>query len=385
MANKRRYEFIDVTHKGIQTPPNTVTSNKRTKIEKYEVFEVKCIGKFCDHSFYSKRVPKIPKRLTNRSKNYKITLTDLIELGSCYHCKLQTTFHAISLEKLATLAIPLEKLNRMIGMTSIKDNFVEQIIYALLELDVNPQELLHTIIEGPPGTGKTCVVDILAEIYLIIGCLKKNVIKKVKRSDLIAKYLGQTAIQTQQAINEAIGGILVIDEAYSLGSPDKRDSYSKECIDTINRNLTENAGKFICIIIGYSDELDKCFFAYNPGLKSRFRFRFTIDKYTSDELCEIFKLKVSETKKWRLDNRITISELQSFFKNNYDTFVSFGRDVESLLLHTKTTHANRVFLNNNATKAIITLDDVHHGHKRFVLHNTMKPAQLPKTVRHLYN
>ena len=85
-----------------------------------------------------------------------------------------------------------------------------------------------------------------------MGFLKNNIFKMVKRSDLIGQYLGQTSIKTQKVIDEVIGGVLFIDEAYSLGNSEKRDSYSKECLDTINRNLTENGNKFICIIAGLS-------------------------------------------------------------------------------------------------------------------------------------
>ena len=87
--------------------------------------------------------------------------------------------------------------------------------------------------------------------------------KIVKRSDLIGKYLGHTAAKTQKVIDSCKGGVLFIDEAYSLGNPEGRDSFSKECIDTINQNLTENKANLLCIIAGYKDALDKCFFAYN--------------------------------------------------------------------------------------------------------------------------
>ena len=127
--------------------------------------------------------------------------------------------------------------------------------------------MLHSIIEGEPGVGKSHIIEILAEIYLKIGYLDKNIIKKVRIDDLKAKYLGQTAHRTQNAINEALGGILIIDEVYSLGSINSVDIYSQELIDTLNRNLTENAGKFICIIAGYGNDIDQRFFAYIKGLK----------------------------------------------------------------------------------------------------------------------
>ena len=95
------------------------------------------------------------------------------------------------------------------------------------------------LVKGEPGTGKTELGNILGKIYLAVGALKNDVFRVVKRSDLIAGYLGQTAIKTQKVIDQCTGGVLFIDEAYSLGNSEQRDSFSKECIDTLNQNLSE--------------------------------------------------------------------------------------------------------------------------------------------------
>jgi SpoVK/Ycf46/Vps4 family AAA+-type ATPase len=120
--------------------------------------------------------------------------------------------------------------------------------------------LLHTVIEGEPGTGKTELAEKIGKVYLKLGILKNDIFKKVKRSDLIAGYLGQTAIKTARLIEECKGGVLFIDEAYSLGNAegkDGRDSFSKECIDVLNQSLTENKNNFVCIIAGYKEDLEK--------------------------------------------------------------------------------------------------------------------------------
>ena len=311
--------------------------------------EVECDGKFCDHDSQSPNIRPIPERFMTVDDTYTITLDDLIELGLCYHCQLQTTFRTISLKKLAKLVTPLEKLKMMIGMSSIKSDFVEQVVNVVQGFEKNQKELLHTIIEGPPGVGKTHVVDILAEIYIAMGYMTKNIIKKVRRSDLIGKYLGHTADKTQKAINEAEGGILLIDEAYSLGNEEKRDSFSKECIDTINQNLSERSDKFICIIIGYEKELDKCFFAYNPGLRSRFKHKYTIEGYEPSELQEIFDLKI-QMSDWYLDPNIDKKQKLNFFIKNKAIFKYFGRSMETLLFHTKIAHSNRVFWETDPSK-----------------------------------
>merc|ERR1711991_1200935 len=110
----------------------------------------------------------------------------------------------------------------------------------------NNDDMLHTVITGPPGVGKTELGRILGHIYKGMGVLKKGHLKIVKRSDLIGKYLGHTAAKTQDVIDECSGGVMFIDEAYSLCNKEGRDSFSKECIDTLNQNLTERRD-FLCI------------------------------------------------------------------------------------------------------------------------------------------
>jgi hypothetical protein len=154
---------------------------------------------------------------------------------------------------------------------------------------------LHTVICGPPGTGKTELANIIANIYFKLGILGKNSVVSVKRTDLIGKWLGHTAIKTQEIINSAIGGVLLIDEAYSLGNKEGRDSFAKECIDTLNQNLMLLKDKLICIIVGYEDKLNECFFSQNEGLKSRFDWWHRIEKYNDKELFLILKQKMKNS------------------------------------------------------------------------------------------
>lgn len=344
-----------------------------------------CPGKFCDHDPESKNVPIIPLKLTNLSDKYKIILKDLIDLGASFHCKCQQYFNSISLERLAKMYDSLIKLDKMVGMKIIKESFAEQIVYFLLDIEPSPAEMLHTVLEGPPGVGKSYVIDILAEIYLKMGYLTKNIVKKVKINDLKGKYIGHTAPLTQKAIDEAMGGVLVIDEAYSLASSENLDSFSKELIDTLNRNLTENAGKFICIIAGYGDQIEQCLFAHNVGLKSRFRFRFVIDAYSPEELLEIFELKIKKDN-WNLHENIQKNDLTKFFKEKYKTFKYFGRDMETLLFHTKVVHSNRVFFESAENKYKITLEDIKIGYQRFLLHSNIKKDtnKIPSIIEHMY-
>lgn len=150
------------------------------------------------------------------------TIDDLIEIGKMYKPGERKKYN-INLVALNKLVEPLTDLKRMIGMPKLKKAILDQVIYFLQDFEEKNTHMMHTIIEGPPGSGKTEVAKILAKIYARLGFLKKDKVTSVRRSDLIGQYLGQTAIKTQKAIDSAKGGVLLIDEAYSLGNPEGRD------------------------------------------------------------------------------------------------------------------------------------------------------------------
>ena len=167
-------------------------------------------------------------------------LDDLLNLAIKYGTPTVDDNININTHILFELIEPLEKLQKIIGMNDIKNIILDLILTSMQNL-YDPNTLFHTIITGPPGVGKTMLAKILGEIYLRLGILKNDeyIFKTAKRSDLVGKYLGHTAIKTQELIDSCTGGVLFIDEVYSLGNEDKKDSFSKECIDTLNLNLTE--------------------------------------------------------------------------------------------------------------------------------------------------
>jgi len=201
-----------------------------------------------------------------------------------------------------------------------------------------------------------------------------------KRSDLIAKYLGQTAAKTQDFIDKCKGGVMFIDEAYSLGEKETRDSFSKECLDTLNQNLSERID-FLCIIAGYEDALDTCFFAFNEGLKRRFSFKYVITGYSYDELAQIFLRKISNAD-WEYIG--TENELNDFFKKNIDQFPRFGGDMETLFLKTKIAHAKRIFFKDADTRKKITIEDIINGYKNFHGHRKDKEDKIPEKIMSMY-
>ena len=375
---------------------------------------------------------KIPKIILNEKVE---TLDDLIALGKLYDPSKE---YNINLKRVHKILPSLEKLKNVIGMKTVKDSLVGQIIFFLNEFDPENKDMLHTVIQGPPGVGKTTLGKIIGELYYYLDIIKpeqkpkpevqnikmnvrnlkaldkllnieldkymnRKVIdlydedddddcdddkececpdctrareksnisnepfkfKIVKRSDLIAGYLGQSAIKCQKVIDGCQGGVLFIDEAYSLGNPEGRDSFSKEVIDTLNQNLSEQKCNFLCIIAGYKESLDTCFFAYNDGLRRRFPFVYTIEKYTAEELCLIFKNMVCEFG-WSVED-----VPEKFFKDNYDSFKNMGGDIETLFFMAKIEHGKRVLFEPENKKKI-NIKDVEKAFKLFKINKELK-------------
>jgi SpoVK/Ycf46/Vps4 family AAA+-type ATPase len=315
--------------------------------------------------------PIIKKEFITIKENIN-SIDDLIKLIDKYPLK-NTIEYNIDMDKLHNIKEPLIQLKNMIGMESLKKSVMYQILYYLQELHKNSKgDFLHTCIYGPPGTGKTEVAKILGSIFSKIGVLKKGSFKKVNRSDLIAGYLGQTAIKTNKVIDDALGGVLFIDEAYSLGNKDKKDIFSKECLDTLCEALSNHKDKLMVIIAGYKDELNDSFFSINPGLNSRFNWRYNIDKYNETELRDIFIKKIYD-EKWTFDK----DKLDSifpihWFKENIKYFKYFGRDIEILILKMKIAHSKRVFGMNDKYKKNFTNEDLVNGFELFCENENIK-------------
>jgi SpoVK/Ycf46/Vps4 family AAA+-type ATPase len=292
----------------------------------------------------------------------------------------------INMKALHDIKEPLEELNNMIGMKDLKTNIVDQILYFVQELhksNCTTGDFMHTVIYGPPGTGKTEIAKIMGKIYSKLGVLSKGTFKKVTRSDLIAGYLGQTALKTRDAIKESIGGVLFIDEAYALGNIEKKDSFAKECIDTLCEALSDNKEDLMVIIAGYETELKNCFFNFNQGLDSRFTWRFKTDEYTHEDLYNIFLKKVKEIG-WEIDENAKINA--DWFKKNKEYFKYYGRDVETILAKTKIAHSKRVFCKPENEKRKLILKDLDKGFEIYLKNDDVKNRKDDVEMKkYLYN
>jgi SpoVK/Ycf46/Vps4 family AAA+-type ATPase len=313
------------------------------------------------------------------------SITDILKLIETYKYDPSIKYN-IDMKALHNIKEPLEELNNMIGMKDLKNNIVDQILYFVQQLHKNKNssgEFLHTVIYGPPGTGKTEIAKIMGKIYSKIGILSKGTFKKVTRSDLIAGFLGQTALKTKDVIKEALGGVLFIDEAYALGNPEKRDSFAKECIDTLCEALSDNKENLMVIIAGYEKELKESFFAFNQGLDSRFTWRFKTDEYTPEDLYQIF-IKMVNDIGWEIEENSKITT--DWFKKNKDYFQFFGRDIETLLSKTKIAHSRRVFCLPETDKKKINLKDLEKGLEVFLRNDDIKNRKNEKELKnYLYN
>jgi len=298
-------------------------------------------------------------------------ISDILKLIDTYEADPSIKYN-INMKALHNIKGPLTELNNMIGMKDLKNNIVDQILYFVQELHkdkLSKGDFMHTVIYGPPGTGKTEIAQMMGKIYSNLGILSKGTFKKVTRSDLIAGYLGQTALKTKDVIKEAMGGVLFIDEAYALGNSEKRDIFAKECIDTLCEALSEHKDNLMVIIAGYEHELKDCFFDYNQGLDSRFTWRFKTDEYDHNDLHEIFLKKVIDIG-WKIDDNSQITS--EWFKKNKDYLKFFGRDIETILAKTKIAHSRRIFCGPENEKRKILLKDLENGFKMFLKNEDVK-------------
>ena len=195
----------------------------------------------------------------------------------------------------------LKKLDGLVGLGGVKKEISNLAAFLNLQIkrgETNTFQGKHYVFTGNPGTGKTTVARIMADVFKTLGIVSRGQLVEADRAKLVAGYSGQTAIKTNQLVDQALGGVLFIDEAYTLKSNDG-DSFGAEAIDTLLKRLEDDRGKFICIVAGYTDQMHD-FIDSNPGLKSRFTQTIHFDDYTPDELTQIF-INLAKGKSFTID------------------------------------------------------------------------------------
>lgn len=256
-----------------------------------------------------------------------------------------------------------EELNKLVGLDTVKKDILQLINYIKVKRIreekglKNPSLSLHLVFTGNPGTGKTTVARLVGEIYKELGILSKGHLIEVDRAALVGEYVGQTAPKVKKRIEEAMGGILFIDEAYTLSNESGMD-YGQEAINTLLKEMEDKRDEFIVIVAGYKNEM-KTFIKSNPGLESRFNKYVNFSDYTVEELCDIF-VNIVDHNDYKLDAE-ALDILVEYFEEliGKENFAN-GRHVRNCFEKVLIAHSERIISLNNIEDEVqrITLEDI---------------------------
>jgi ATPase, AAA family len=254
-----------------------------------------------------------------------------------------------------TLDDLLKELNGLVGLDNVKQQVKDLIDYQRVKKlrrergFHSTKNTLHMAFTGNPGTGKTTVARIVGHVYKKIGLLSKGHFVEVSRTDLIAGYQGQTALKVKKVIDSARGGVLFIDEAYSITENDHSDSYGRECLTELTKALEDYREDLVVIVAGYTEPMNK-FFESNPGLKSRFNTFIEFKDYSANELIDILK-SVCHQNDYSLSKEL-VELLQKFFNEEVsenDEHFANGRLARNIYDDLVMNHARRVVSIANPT------------------------------------
>ena len=241
----------------------------------------------------------------------------------------------------------MEQLDSLVGLETVKKevkNLINLVKVRKLrqenDLPVPPMSF-HMVFLGNPGTGKTTVARLISGLYAAIGVLSKGQLVEVDRSGLVAGYVGQTALKTQEVIQSALGGVLFIDEAYSLSSGGEND-FGREAIETLLKAMEDHRDDLVVIVAGYTGPMEK-FIHSNPGLESRFNRYFFFPDYDGNQLTEIFRMQCKKNS-YTLTPEADEAALKMFTRLYEERDENFGngRDVRNCFEDMVVRQSNRV-------------------------------------------
>ncbi len=286
---------MEVVISGISRMNNAADKNLKT-IEYLNSYDLEHDSKYSDKMAslfyeYSQCLLKADGALDGDEEGKLKKISELIQQVS--HAKTSSPVKPAEGEE--TIEQVMEKINALVGMENIKDEIKSFINFVSIRTERDKRKLpvtpltLHAVFYGPPGTGKTTIARLLGRVYKALGLLKSGHLIETDRSGLVAGYVGQTAIKTDELVTKAKDGVLFIDEAYTLAPENSSNDFGRESIDTILKRMEDMREGFAVIAAGYTDEMER-FIDSNPGLKSRFSRYFYFNHYTPDELVKIFKI-----------------------------------------------------------------------------------------------
>ena len=299
---------------------------------------LKKLSEVIDNRYYKIEIKRVAQLVnTNLIEYYGyIALQNL--------CKANTEVYCDS----RTLTELLEELHSLIGLENVKKQVSDLVAFQKVQ-NLRKQHglcskkgTMHMSFTGNPGTGKTTVARIVGRIYKQLGLLSKGHFVEVSRTDLIAGYQGQTALKVKKVIEQAKGGVLFIDEAYSITENDHSDSYGRECLTELTKALEDYREDLVVIVAGYTEPMNH-FFASNPGLKSRFNTFIEFPDYSQGELYEMLQKMCKENDYVLCDEAATLVQgyLADQVASKTENFAN-GRLVRNTYEHLVMNHARRV-------------------------------------------
>ncbi len=307
-------------------------------------------------SIISKQASRIAKE-----KNHTKELLSKIEKDDVLSC--------IELdEKSESLEDIMDDFNSLIGLDMVKEEISDLVLLVQNQQKRKakgmkvPSLSLHLVFMGSPGTGKTTVARCVAKIYKSLGLLSKGQLIETDRGGLVAGYVGQTAIKTQEVIDRALGGILFIDEAYTLSNGGEND-FGQEAIDTLLKAMEDKREDLVVIVAGYEDQMDT-FIHSNPGLESRFNRYIDFEDYTPEQLLAIF-ISLCEKNQYRVESGAE-EMLKNYLNSVNAAQIGNGRGVRNIFEKVVTQQARRTELDDNpdVDLALIIADDISNAIER---------------------